>query len=124
MNWDDIEKHCGKHPNGTITESALWASDVQNYLLMQKINKYRETTMLIPVAKRVLIQPIHDDKNGVIIITNKKPIQYNVIAIGDEVTKVRPGNVIYLEKHYGIEIDYENEKFLVIDEASILAKIG
>lgn len=79
--------------------------------------------MLMPVAKRVLIQPIHDDKNGVIIITNKKPIQYSVIAIGDEVTKVRPGNIIYLEKHYGVEIDHEGEKYLVIDEASILAKL-
>jgi co-chaperonin GroES (HSP10) len=79
--------------------------------------------MLMPVAKRVIIKPI-EEKHGALIVTNKKTSQYTVIAVGDEVTKVAPGNIIYLEKHYGVEIDYENEKFLVIDEASILAKIG
>jgi co-chaperonin GroES (HSP10) len=78
--------------------------------------------MLTPVGKRIIIKP-SEVKHGTIIVTNYKPIQFIVIAIGDEVTKVQPGNIIYLEKHYGIEIDYEGEKFLVIDEASILAKI-
>lgn len=79
--------------------------------------------MLTPVGKRIIIKPI-EEKHGTLIVTNKKPSQYTVISIGDEVTKVAPGNIIYLEKHYGIEIDYEGEKFLVIDEASILAKIS
>jgi co-chaperonin GroES (HSP10) len=79
--------------------------------------------MLTPVAKRVIIKPV-ETKNGAIIISNQKPTQFKVIAIGEDVTKVSPGNIIYLEKHYGIEIDYEGEKFLVIDEVSILAKIS
>jgi chaperonin GroES len=78
--------------------------------------------MLIPVAKRVLIKPI-EQKHGTLLLTNQKPIQFTVIAIGDEVTKVKAGDIIYLEKHYGVEIDYENEKFLVIDESCILAKL-
>lgn len=78
--------------------------------------------MLIPVAKRVIIKPI-EVKHGTLLVTNQKPSQYTVIAIGDEVTKVVPGNIIYLEKHYGVEIDHEGEKFLVIDEQCILAKI-
>lgn len=78
--------------------------------------------MLTPVAKRIIIKPI-EVKHGTLLLTNQKPTQFNVISIGDEVTKVKPGNIVYLEKHYGVEIDHENEKYLVIDESSILAKI-
>lgn len=78
--------------------------------------------MLTPVGKRIIIKPV-EVKHGTLIVTNAKPSQYSVIAIGDDVTKVKAGDVIYLEKHYGVEIDYEKEKYLVIDEASILAKI-
>src|SRR5258706_12079074 len=52
-----------------------------------------------------------------------KPIQFYVIAIGDEVTKVKSGDTIYMDKHYGAEIEHEKEKYLVIDESSILAKL-
>ena len=77
--------------------------------------------MLMPVAKRVIIKPV-ELKYGTLIVTNNKPLHFTVIAIGDEVTKVKPGEIIYLEKHYGVELEHEGEKFLVIDEGSILAK--
>jgi len=78
--------------------------------------------MLIPIAKRVIIKPI-EVKHGTLLVTGQKPSQYTVVAIGDEVTKVKPGNIIYLEKHYGVEIDHVGDKVLVIDEHSILAKL-
>ena len=78
--------------------------------------------MLIPVGKRIIVKPI-EQKQGVLLLTNQKPSQYQVINIGDEVTKVKAGDTIYLEKHYGAEIDHEKEKFLVVDEVSILAKL-
>ena len=78
--------------------------------------------MLTPVAKRVIIQPI-EVKHEKLILTHQKPSQFRVVSVGDEVTKVKPLDIIYLEKHYGVEIEYEEQKFLVIDEASILAKI-
>ena len=63
--------------------------------------------MLIPLAKRILVKPI-EEKHGTLIVTNQKPKQFNIIAIGDEVTKVKPGDTIYLEKHYGAEIEHES----------------
>lgn len=79
--------------------------------------------MLMPVAKRILIKPIEVTQKGSLLLSNQKPTQFTVMAIGDEVNKVKAGDIIYLEKHYGVEIDHANEKFLVIDESSILAKI-
>lgn len=78
--------------------------------------------MLTPVGKRIIIKPI-EVKAGTLLLANAKPTQFQVISIGDEVTKVKPGNIIYLEKHYGAEIEHEKEKFLVIEENSILAKL-
>lgn len=78
--------------------------------------------MLKPVAKRIIIQPI-EAAQGKVIVTNQKPVQFTVISIGDEVTKVEPGNIVYLEKHYGIEIEHASVKYFVIDESSILAKL-
>ncbi len=78
--------------------------------------------MLTPIGKRILIKGV-EAKHGTLILSNQKPTQFVVVAVGDEVTKVKAGNVIYLEKHYGVEIEHENEKVLVIDESSILAKL-
>lgn len=78
--------------------------------------------MLKPVGKRIIVQPL-EAKQGPIILTQQKPTQFLVVSLGDEVTKVREGNVVYLEKHYGVEIEYEGSKFTVIDESSILAKL-
>jgi chaperonin GroES len=78
--------------------------------------------MLTPAGKRILAKPV-EVKHGTLLVTNQKPTQFHVIAIGDEVTKVKSGDIIYLEKHYGAEIEHEKEKYLVIDESSILAKL-
>jgi co-chaperonin GroES (HSP10) len=78
--------------------------------------------MLKPVGKRIIVKPL-EIKAGSLIVTNAKPSQFHVLVIGDEVTKVIPGDTIFLEKHYGVEIEYEKEKYLVIDEFSILAKV-
>lgn len=77
--------------------------------------------MLMPVGKRLLVKSV-EQKHGTLLLTNQKPTQFVVVEIGDEVTKVKPGNNVYLEKHYGVEIDHEGVKYFVVDESSILAK--
>lgn len=78
--------------------------------------------MLTPIGKRILISSV-PVKAGTLLVPKQLPTQFQVIAIGDEVTKVKIGDIVYLEKHYGAEIEHEKEKYLVIEEASILAKL-
>jgi len=78
--------------------------------------------MLIPIGKRIIIQPA-EIKKGALIVTNNKPKRFVILAIGDEVTKVKPNDFIYLDRFSGAEIEHENEKYLVIEEIQILAKI-
>lgn len=78
--------------------------------------------MLTPVGKRIIVKAI-EPKHGSLILTNPKPSQYTVLAIGDEVTKVKTGDIIYLDRHSGVDIEHEKEKYIVTDESSILAKL-
>lgn len=79
--------------------------------------------MLAPVGKRIIVRPFEETKKGSLLLPGQKPTQFTVIAIGDEVTKVKPHDTIYLEKHHGAEIEHDNEKYIVVEESSILAKL-
>jgi chaperonin GroES len=79
--------------------------------------------MITPLGKKILVKP-QEVKAGILLVAGAKPSRYDVFAIGDEVSKVKVGDTIYLEKHYGTEIEHEKDKFLVIDETSILAKLS
>ena len=80
--------------------------------------------MLLPIGKRLLIQPDEVASNQKIILTNKRPTRFKITAAGEEVTKVLPGDIVYLDKYAGMEIEYDGQKFMVIEEANILAKVG
>jgi len=78
--------------------------------------------MLKPIGKRIIIKPI-EVKHGTLLVSGLKPVQFQIIAIGDEVTKVKVGDIIYLDKYAGAEIEHEKEKFMVVEEGTILAKL-
>ena len=80
--------------------------------------------MLLPLGKRLLVQPIEVTQVGKLLVSNAKPTQYTVMAVGDEVKKVYVGDVIYLEKMYGVEVEHNGVKYFVIDESSILARVA
>lgn len=78
--------------------------------------------MIRPVGKRILIKPV-ETKHGNLIVTGVKPTQHIIVEVGDEVTKVKKDDVIYLDKFHGAEIIHESIKYLVIEENMILAKL-
>lgn len=78
--------------------------------------------MLKAVGKRIIVIPVEVD-TGKLIIKNSRPTQFNVISIGEDVSKVAVGNIVYLDKFAGAELEHNKEKFFVIDESQILAKL-
>jgi len=78
--------------------------------------------MLTPLGKQIIVKPI-EAKQGTLLLSGVKPTQHQIISIGDEVTKVKPGQIVYIQKHCGAEIEHEKEKFIVVEEAYILAKV-
>lgn len=78
--------------------------------------------MLQPIGKRILATP-YEEKHGTLILTNRKPTKFTVVAVGDDVTKVKVSDLIYLDKYSGIELDHDKDKYVVLDESQILAKV-
>ena len=78
--------------------------------------------MLKPIGKRIIIQPAEIQK-GALIAINSKPKRFVILSVGDEVTKVKESDFIYLDRFSGAEIEHEGDKYLVIEENQILAKI-
>lgn len=78
--------------------------------------------MIVPVGKRVAVRAL-EEKNGHLILSNAKPTKFSVVALGDEATKVKEGDVVFIEKHYGIEVEHDGVKTVIIDESTIIAKL-
>ena len=80
--------------------------------------------MLAPIGKRIIVQPVEVKQTGSLVITGIKPTQFKIIAAGDEVTKVKLGDIVYLGKYSGVEIEHEREVFIVVEEEGVLAKVS
>jgi chaperonin GroES len=90
-----------------------------------------------PLADRVLVKPLNqaEKKKGSIIIPDtakEKPQQGKVIAVGDGRVdergkrvplEVKKGDKVLFGKYSGTEIDIEDEKYLILREDDILAKL-
>lgn len=80
--------------------------------------------MLQPLGKRILIQPITPEKKeSIILVKDESPVTFKILSIGDDVKKVNVNDIIFIAAHSTAEIKYNNEKFLIIFEDNIIAKV-
>lgn len=81
--------------------------------------------MLQPLGKRILISPIAPEKKESIIIGIKEetPQTYKVIAIGDDVKKVNVNDTIVIASFSTSEFKFNEEKYTLIQEDNIIAKV-
>lgn len=80
--------------------------------------------MLQPVGKRILITPIIEEKKeSILILKDEAPKTFKVIAIGDEVTKVKVDDAIFISSFSTSEFKYQNETYTLLNEDNIIAKV-
>lgn len=88
--------------------------------------------MIKPLLNKVLIKIIKKDntsKGGIILSEGTKDkIQYGlVIEVGpgtkENKMQVEKGQKIIIEKYSGVEVNYNNEEYLIIEQKDILAII-
>lgn len=86
--------------------------------------------MIKPLADRVLIQPAPAETKtvGGIIIPDsakEKPLRGTVVAVGkgtkDEGMVLKAGDQVLYGKYSGTELEYENEKYLIMRQSDVLA---
>lgn len=84
-----------------------------------------------PLADRVLVLPAQaEEKVGGIIIPDtakEKPQHGTVVAVGqgtkDEAMVLAEGDEILYGKYSGTELEYEGQKYLIMRQSDVLAKI-
>lgn len=80
--------------------------------------------MLQPLDKRVVVKPIvPQKKESVIIVKDESPQSFQVVAIGDDVKKVNIGDKILIAAFSTSEVTYEGEKYILVNETNIIARV-
>jgi co-chaperonin GroES (HSP10) len=80
--------------------------------------------MLQPLGKRILITAIiPEKKESFLILKDATPQTYKVLAIGDDVKKVNIDDTIFIAAHSTADIKYNDEKFQIVFEDNIIAKV-
>lgn len=86
-----------------------------------------------PLADRVLVQPAAAEEKtvGGIIIPDsakEKPLRGTVLAVGngtkDEPMILKQGDQVLYGKYAGTELEFEGEKYLIIKQQDVLAKLN
>ena len=86
-----------------------------------------------PLADRVLVKPAAAEEKtiGGIIIPDsakEKPLRGTVLAVGngtkDEAMVLTEGDEVLYGKYAGTELEFDGEKYLIIKQSDVLAKIG
>jgi len=84
---------------------------------------------LIPLGQRVIvIKPVaaaaNTSQSGILLSPGPAEVdnESNIVAIGDEVTSVKVGDVVVYPKYGFTEISEEDQDYFIIDEADLIAK--
>lgn len=86
-----------------------------------------------PLADRVLVKAATAEETtvGGIIIPDsakEKPLRGEVLAVGngtkDEEMILKPGDQVLYGKYAGTELEFEGEKYLIMRQSDILAKVS
>ena len=85
-----------------------------------------------PLADRVLTKPAAAEEktvSGIIIpdTAKEKPLKGEVVAVGngtkDEEMVVKVGDNVLYGKYAGTEVEFDNEKYLIMRQSDVLAII-
>ena len=82
-------------------------------------------TELQPLGKNVVVKAIENNANtSAIILTSKeKPQYYKVVAVGDEVTKLKPEDEVVITEYAGKTISVDGTDHIILKDEDIIAKV-
>ena len=82
--------------------------------------------MVKPISKNIIVESIVKEttESGIILgdAQEKKPIG-TIIAVGNEVTLIKPGDVVLFGKYDGTPFEFNGREFLIMQDESVLAII-
>lgn len=81
---------------------------------------------IIPLGKNIIIEQKDAQKktaSGIITANNQKPNEGKVIAVGDEITKIKKNDTVLFSQFGGTTMEYGGKELLMLKEHDILAII-
>ena len=83
--------------------------------------------MIKPLTDRVVAkkdQPLEKTKSGILLGEAKEAPAYAVVeAVGPDVKDVKKGDKIIFKEYSTTEVEYEDEKYIIVKEEDILATL-
>ena len=83
--------------------------------------------MIKPLTDRVVAkkdQPLEKIKSGILLGEAKEAPAYAVVeAVGPDVKDVKKGDKIIFKEYSTTEVEYEDEKYIIVKEEDILATL-
>lgn len=84
--------------------------------------------MIKPLGKMVLIKMLEGNlkaNSGIILSTKKedKPQIAQVMAIGEEVERIKENDKIIVSRYSGTQVKINREEYIILQEKEILAKL-
>ncbi len=81
-----------------------------------------------PMNAQIIVKPYKkpsETESGFILSVSEegKPVQGEIVAIGDKVADVAIGDIIFFKKYVPDEIEIEREMFLILSEKDVLAVV-
>ncbi|MBR0403062.1 co-chaperone GroES [Candidatus Saccharibacteria bacterium] len=83
--------------------------------------------MIKPLTDRVVAkkdQPLEKTKSGILLGEAKEAPAYAVVeAVGPDVKDIKKGDKIIFKEYSTTEVEYEDEKYIIVKEEDILATL-
>lgn len=81
--------------------------------------------MIKVLGERILVKKLEiQQKKGTLILTTEEQKDYNiseVIAVGDKVTCLQPGNIVWHARYSGIEVGYKGVEYVTLQTGEVVA---
>ena len=80
--------------------------------------------MLKALGNNIIVKPFKEEEKKTVVLTIKeeKPLYWQVLATGKDVSEIFVGDHVYIQQYGVQEINYENEKLYVVSIDKVYAK--
>ncbi len=79
---------------------------------------------LKPINDYILCVPYEEPAKGSLLIMTPKETEFRVLAVSDELTDIKCGDVILVNKFSGTDVEISNEKYRVFSIKQVIGVLN
>ncbi len=77
-------------------------------------------------GKYIIVKAIQEpeEKKVILSLEKKKPANYYVVSVGEQVKEIAVGNIVYLNMYSVRTLDIKGEEYIVVADSEVYATDG